>query len=115
MKLATYRAKRRDQRSARWTRRGARVFDLAAAAVAAGAATRALRFDAEPDRRRTTRGSTWRAGFFDKHGGEADLWLQLAGVELLAPLPEPRQMRDGMSFATHIRQSARGAAGRSRR
>ena len=26
-----------------------------------------------------------------------------------APLPEPRQMRDGMSFATHIRQSARGA------
>ena len=46
----------------------------------------------------------------EKRGGEGDLWSSLAGVELLAPLPEPRQMRDGMSFATHIRQSARGAA-----
>ena len=44
----------------------------------------------------------------EKRGGEADLWLRLPDVALLAPLPEPRQMRDGMSFATHIRQSARG-------
>ena len=44
-----------------------------------------------------------------KRGGEADLWLDLARVELLAPLPEPRQMRDAMSFAVHIRQSGRGA------
>jgi len=28
---------------------------------------------------------------------------------LLAPLPEPRQVRDAMSFSLHIRQSARGA------
>ena len=46
----------------------------------------------------------------EKRGGEGDLWSPLARVELLAPVPEPRQMRDGMSFATHIRQSARGAA-----
>jgi 2-keto-4-pentenoate hydratase/2-oxohepta-3-ene-1,7-dioic acid hydratase in catechol pathway len=43
-----------------------------------------------------------------KRGGEADLWADLATTELLAPLPEPRQMRDAMSFALHIRQSARG-------
>jgi len=35
-------------------------------------------------------------------------WTPLASVRLLAPLPEPRQMRDAMSFETHIRQSARG-------
>jgi len=44
-----------------------------------------------------------------KRGGEDDLWTALADIELLAPLPEPRQMRDAMSFALHIRQSARGA------
>ena len=36
-------------------------------------------------------------------------WTPLAGVRLLAPLPEPRQMRDAMSFETHIRQSGRGS------
>jgi 2-keto-4-pentenoate hydratase/2-oxohepta-3-ene-1,7-dioic acid hydratase in catechol pathway len=35
-------------------------------------------------------------------------WAPLASLRLLAPLPEPRQMRDAMSFETHIRQSARG-------
>jgi hypothetical protein len=44
-----------------------------------------------------------------KRGGEADLWADLSQAELLAPLPEPRQMRDAMSFALHIRQSGRGA------
>ena len=45
----------------------------------------------------------------EKGAGDEDLWSDLAQVELLAPLPEPRQMRDAMSFALHIRQSARGA------
>ena len=45
----------------------------------------------------------------EQRGGEVDLWAPLDAVEVLAPLPEPRQMRDAMSFATHIRQSARGA------
>lgn len=31
----------------------------------------------------------------------------VAEIELLSPLPEPRQMRDGMSYETHIRQSGR--------
>jgi 2-keto-4-pentenoate hydratase/2-oxohepta-3-ene-1,7-dioic acid hydratase in catechol pathway len=43
------------------------------------------------------------------HGPGNNAWLKLADVELLAPLPQPRQMRDGMSFATHIRQSGAGA------
>jgi len=35
-------------------------------------------------------------------------WTQLENVRLLSPLPQPRQMRDAMSFETHIRQSGRG-------
>jgi 2-keto-4-pentenoate hydratase/2-oxohepta-3-ene-1,7-dioic acid hydratase in catechol pathway len=44
-----------------------------------------------------------------KRGGEEDLWSDLGQAQLLAPLPEPRQMRDAMSFSLHIRQSGRGA------
>jgi 2-keto-4-pentenoate hydratase/2-oxohepta-3-ene-1,7-dioic acid hydratase in catechol pathway len=44
----------------------------------------------------------------ESRGSEDDLWADLATVQLLAPLPEPRQMRDAMSFALHIRQSGRG-------
>ncbi len=36
-------------------------------------------------------------------------WRPLSEVSLCAPLPRPTQMRDGMSFATHIRQSAVGS------
>jgi 2-keto-4-pentenoate hydratase/2-oxohepta-3-ene-1,7-dioic acid hydratase in catechol pathway len=36
-------------------------------------------------------------------------WAKLESVKLLSPLPQPRQMRDAMSFETHIRQSGRGA------
>jgi 2-keto-4-pentenoate hydratase/2-oxohepta-3-ene-1,7-dioic acid hydratase in catechol pathway len=36
-------------------------------------------------------------------------WSPLTEVRLCAPLPEPRQMRDAMSYETHIRQSGRGA------
>jgi 2-keto-4-pentenoate hydratase/2-oxohepta-3-ene-1,7-dioic acid hydratase in catechol pathway len=46
---------------------------------------------------------------FDKRGTEDDLSVDVANAELLAPLPLPRQMRDGMSFATHILQSRRGS------
>jgi 2-keto-4-pentenoate hydratase/2-oxohepta-3-ene-1,7-dioic acid hydratase in catechol pathway len=45
----------------------------------------------------------------ERRGAEDDLWIDLATVELLAPLPQPRQIRDAMSFALHIRQSGRGA------
>jgi 2-keto-4-pentenoate hydratase/2-oxohepta-3-ene-1,7-dioic acid hydratase in catechol pathway len=46
---------------------------------------------------------------FDQRGGEADLCVDVAKSELLAPLPRPRQMRDGMSFSKHILQSRRGS------
>jgi 2-keto-4-pentenoate hydratase/2-oxohepta-3-ene-1,7-dioic acid hydratase in catechol pathway len=45
---------------------------------------------------------------FEKHGSDASLSMNVAGTDILAPLPEPRQMRDGMSFPLHIRQSPRG-------
>jgi 2-keto-4-pentenoate hydratase/2-oxohepta-3-ene-1,7-dioic acid hydratase in catechol pathway len=45
---------------------------------------------------------------FEKCGGDPDLSLPVAQTEILAPLPEPRQMRDGMSFPLHIVQAPRG-------
>src|SRR5271154_6027289 len=107
MKLATY-------RSGGVVRVGAlevetsRVFDLSAAArrVSAPEAPFASMLalidsdDAGLDLARSLVGT---------RGGEGDLWSHLNGVELLAPLPEPRQMRDAMSFALHIRQAARGS------
>lgn len=44
----------------------------------------------------------------ERHGKEAGFILPLDRTQLLSPLPEPRQMRDGMSFATHIVQSGSG-------
>jgi 2-keto-4-pentenoate hydratase/2-oxohepta-3-ene-1,7-dioic acid hydratase in catechol pathway len=85
-----------------------RLFDLAAAARRAGvpetpfASMLALidSDDAGLDLARSLVGG---------RGGEGDLCSDLNRVELLAPLPEPRQMRDGMSFPLHIRQAARGS------
>ncbi len=85
-----------------------RVFDLAVASQRAGA-------DASPFRSMLSLIDADEAGLdsaralVDSHGGETDLWTDLAPTKLLAPLPEPRQMRDAMSFALHIRQSGRGA------
>ena len=107
MKLATYRAEGGDRVGA-VDAEGGRVFDLAAAAERVGADARPFRSmlalidadDAGLDRARLLLGA---------RGSDDDLWTGLAGAELLAPLPEPRQMRDAMSFALHIRQSSRGA------
>ncbi len=107
MKLATY-------RSGGAVRVGVvdadagRLFDLAAAARRAGAPEAPFASmlalinsdDAGPDLARSLVG---------RRGGEGDLWTDLNQIELLAPLPEPRQMRDAMSFALHIRQAARGS------
>jgi len=108
MKLATY-------RSGRSTAIGivdagaARIFDIAAAARRDGAsdaffASMLALIDADDE------GLDLARFLLTKRGGEADLWLALADVELLAPLPEPRQMRDAMSFERHIRQSPRGSS-----
>jgi 2-keto-4-pentenoate hydratase/2-oxohepta-3-ene-1,7-dioic acid hydratase in catechol pathway len=93
MKLATYQSEGAVRIGVVDAEKG-RVFDLAAAARRAGAPGEA--FASMLD-------------LIDADDGEADLWSALSDVDLLAPLPEPRQMRDAMSFALHIRQAARGA------
>jgi len=106
VKLATY-------RSGRSTAIGivdagaARIFDIAAAARRGAAsdaffASMLALIDADDE------GLDLARSLLAKRAGEADLWRALADVELLAPLPEPRQMRDAMSFERHIRQSPRG-------
>ena len=45
---------------------------------------------------------------FDKHGKDESLSVPVEGADILAPIPEPRQMRDGMSFPLHILQAPRG-------
>lgn len=45
---------------------------------------------------------------FARYGKDEDLSSIVAEAELLAPLPEPRQMRDGMSFPVHIVQGPIG-------
>lgn len=107
MKLATFRFRGED-RIAIVHDGDQRLFDLAAAAARAGADARPFAsmlslIDADDA------GLDLARRLFDARGGEEDLSRNIADVELLAPLPEPRQMRDGMSFALHILQSARGA------
>jgi 2-keto-4-pentenoate hydratase/2-oxohepta-3-ene-1,7-dioic acid hydratase in catechol pathway len=48
------------------------------------------------------------AKIFDKHGKDAILSISANTADILAPIPEPRQMRDGMSFPLHILQAPRG-------
>src|SRR3954452_25366129 len=48
------------------------------------------------------------AKVFDKHGKDESLSIKTETAEILAPIPEPRQMRDGMSFPLHILQAPRG-------
>jgi 2-keto-4-pentenoate hydratase/2-oxohepta-3-ene-1,7-dioic acid hydratase in catechol pathway len=107
MKLATYRH-RDAARVGAVDANASRVFDLASAASRAGRddapfASMLSLIDADDP------GLDLARALVETRGGEDDLWSPLKDVELLAPLPLPRQMRDGMSYATHIRQSARGA------
>jgi 2-keto-4-pentenoate hydratase/2-oxohepta-3-ene-1,7-dioic acid hydratase in catechol pathway len=44
----------------------------------------------------------------EKYASDPHLCGSIDSVRLLAPLPEPRQMRDGMSFPVHILQAPRG-------
>lgn len=48
------------------------------------------------------------SSLFYRYAKDDDLWLAVDKAEILAPLPEPRQMRDGMSFPRHIVQSPIG-------
>ena len=84
--------------------KGDRILDLAAAAQAAGR-------DPSPFASMLALIDSDDAGLalareLGERGGPS---APLATTRLLAPLPEPRQMRDAMSFETHIRQSGRGS------
>jgi 2-keto-4-pentenoate hydratase/2-oxohepta-3-ene-1,7-dioic acid hydratase in catechol pathway len=106
MKLATFRSAGREKIGL-VHRSDSRLFDLAAAADTTGKSNPAFAsmlqmIDAGPgvlDQART---------LFDNHGNDEALSIDVAGTEILAPIPEPRQMRDGMSFPLHILQAPRG-------
>ena len=106
MKLATF--KSGDQEKIAIVHSGdAQLFDLAAAADREGGGNPAFAsmlalIDAGP------RALDQAAAAFDKHGKDAALSVAIANAEILAPIPEPRQMRDGMSFPLHILQAPRG-------
>jgi 2-keto-4-pentenoate hydratase/2-oxohepta-3-ene-1,7-dioic acid hydratase in catechol pathway len=107
MKLATFENARKERRVALVHGADNRLFDLAAAAGRAGGADPAFgSMIALADAGRW--GLDAAADLFARRGGEEDLSHALSDVKLLAPLPEPRQMRDGMSFEEHIRKSGRG-------
>jgi 2-keto-4-pentenoate hydratase/2-oxohepta-3-ene-1,7-dioic acid hydratase in catechol pathway len=85
----------------------AKVFDLAKAAGRDGKAIPAFSsmlslIDAGPA------ALDQASSLFEKYGKDVALSEKVAGVEILAPIPEPRQMRDGMSFPLHILQAPRG-------
>ena len=106
MKLATFRQEGSDRIGVSHAG-DTKLFDLAAAAAREGVspvpfASMLALIDADEA------GLDLARSLFAKHSGEADLSTETASAQLLAPLPEPRQMRDAMSFATHIRQSGRG-------
>src|SRR5438045_2617632 len=95
LKLATYRSNGRNK-VALVHAGDTRLFDLASASERAGWANPAFNSmlelidncDASLDAA---------SDLFSRYGQDQDLSSDVAASELLAPLPEPRQMRDGMS------------------
>ena len=106
MKLATFRSGGREKIGL-VHQSDTRLFDLAAAADRDGNSHPAFGsmlqlIDAGPAALDQAR------AIFDKSGKDETLSVDVAGAEILAPIPEPRQMRDGMSFPLHILQAPRG-------
>ena len=107
MKLATYRKGSGAPRIGIFHSGDKRLFDLASAAERTGgdtgifASMLALIDGGDKALEAAAR-------LFEKEGGDQALSVPIGDAELMAPLPEPRQMRDGMSYETHIRQSGRG-------
>jgi 2-keto-4-pentenoate hydratase/2-oxohepta-3-ene-1,7-dioic acid hydratase in catechol pathway len=106
VKLATYRSGGKNK-VALVHAADSRLFDLASASQRAGKSNPAFNSmldlvdhgDAALDEA---------SNLFDRHGKDQDLWTAVVETEVLAPLPEPRQMRDGMSFPVHIVQGPVG-------
>ena len=106
MKLATFRSGGRE-RIGLVHGNDSRLFDLAAAAERDGKSNPAFAsmlalIDAGPAALNQVR------AVFEDSGEDKSLSIDVAGAEILAPIPEPRQMRDGMSFPLHILQAPRG-------
>jgi 2-keto-4-pentenoate hydratase/2-oxohepta-3-ene-1,7-dioic acid hydratase in catechol pathway len=106
MKLATFRSAGAEKIGL-VHRDDSRLFDLAAAADRSGKSSPAFAsmlhlIDAGP-------GALDQASaLFEQHGQDETFSVDVARAEILAPVPEPRQMRDGMSFPLHILQAPRG-------
>jgi 2-keto-4-pentenoate hydratase/2-oxohepta-3-ene-1,7-dioic acid hydratase in catechol pathway len=106
VKLATFRSGGREKIGLVHAN-DSRLFDLAAASNRNGGSNPAFGsmlalIDAGPAALDQAR------KLFDQGGKDETLSEQVSGVEILAPIPEPRQMRDGMSFPLHILQAPRG-------
>ena len=106
MKLATFRSGGQDKIGLVHGN-NSRLFDLAAAADRNGKSNPAFvsmlaLIDAGPAALDQAN------ALFEDSGNDKTLSVAVASVEILAPIPEPRQMRDGMSFPLHILQAPRG-------
>ena len=106
VKLATFRSSGREKIGLVHSK-DSRLFDLAVAADRSGKSNPAFAsmlnlIDAGPAALDHV------AVLFESNGTDAALSIDVAAVEILAPIPEPRQMRDGMSFPLHILQAPRG-------
>ncbi|MDB5618197.1 fumarylacetoacetate hydrolase family protein [Tardiphaga sp.] len=106
MKLATFRTNGQDKVGL-VHQNDTKLFDVAAAASRAGGANPAFAsmlalIDAGPAALDVAR------GLFDKNASDESLSVAVVGADILAPVPEPRQCRDGMSFPLHILQAPRG-------
>ncbi|MES2192885.1 MAG: fumarylacetoacetate hydrolase family protein [Pseudomonadota bacterium] len=106
MKLATFRSGGREKIGL-VHKEDSRLFDLAAAADREGKSNPAFAsmlslIDAGSPALDQAQ------NLFEKIGKDESLSENVAAAEILAPIPEPRQMRDGMSFPLHILQAPRG-------
>jgi 2-keto-4-pentenoate hydratase/2-oxohepta-3-ene-1,7-dioic acid hydratase in catechol pathway len=106
MKLATFRSGGREKIGLVHGN-NTQLFDLAAASDRSGQSNPAFAsmlalIDAGPSALEQAR------KLFDKEGKDETLSEKVSAAEVLAPIPEPRQMRDGMSFPMHILQAPRG-------
>jgi 2-keto-4-pentenoate hydratase/2-oxohepta-3-ene-1,7-dioic acid hydratase in catechol pathway len=106
MKLATFRSGGREKIGLVHGN-NTQLFDLAAASDRTGQSNPAFAsmlalIDAGPSALEQAR------KLFDKEGKDETLSEKVSAAEVLAPIPEPRQMRDGMSFPMHILQAPRG-------
>ncbi|MDI6025048.1 fumarylacetoacetate hydrolase family protein [Corticibacterium sp. UT-5YL-CI-8] len=107
MKLATYQTEGGARRIGIVHDNNMRLFDLAEAARHAGRDVPA--FASMLDLIDGGAAALKQASeLFEAHKEVAELSGAISDLTLLSPLPEPRQMRDGMSYETHIRQSGRG-------